>query len=114
MRDPITVDFSLAEEFTQELASYEAVCWETVRLCVQRRLTGVSNFESVTVIATAVVASGGLLLRLRQYVGEYVGLETDRLTEDRAKKIMTIVEQTAVRRGLKVRPGVYSLPGADS
>lgn len=113
MRDPITVDFSIAEEFCAELQTHDPVAWDTVRLTL--RVQAVNEIvRNVTVVATAVVAAGGILLRLRQYVGEYMGLAADRTTDARAKAAMTLVEQTAVRRGLKVRPGVYSLPGADA
>lgn len=114
MRDPFTVDFSLAEEFAAELQTHDAISWDTVRLSlVRRRSRDIPTWDSVTVVATAVVAAGGVLLRLRQYVGEFTGLQSDLAVSERAKAAMTLVEQTAVRRGLRVRAGVYSLANSE-
>lgn len=108
MRDPIIVEFGDPKDFIQELARHDSISWDQLRLTCVYRATGTLNFTTLMVVATAIVAAGGILLRLRHCVGELTGLDSDAKVRERAAAAMRLLDEAATRRGLEVRAGVFS------
>lgn len=113
MRQPVHVDFVTPEEFLAELSNHQqAVSWNVVRVCTRATYTGQLNFRRLTLVATAIVALGGVLLRLRCPIGELTGLAADLNVLAEARELSDLITAAAKRRGLDVRGGVFNLePG---
>lgn len=109
MRDPIIVDFGDPEEFCEELRRQEAVSYNVVRVTtIQRPLNLGPHARSITFCATAIVAAGQLLLRLKFHAGDILFPEANDGVLDRIAKARRFVEAHAEQLKLEVRNGVYS------
>lgn len=106
-RDPIVVEFHEHAEFLAELAHHETFSFNCIRVtCL---VEGAGHFRQLSIVAGAIVAAGGLMLRLRKYVGELTGLDGDAKVHERSVAISRQIHEAADARKIAVRPGIYNL-----
>lgn len=109
-KNPMNVQFNSVEEFLTELRQKTPNVEPIVRLTQQFENSGTLPLTHVSVIATYLRDTGGLvqLVRLRRYCGDYMVGDRDSKAEKKAHEAMEKIEACARNLGLEIRAGIYT------